>query len=456
MNHRNKGGEYLKKLKIMLLTIIVIIIIAIILILIIINMNRHKILSKEEKENQDIENNSGYLLLGQKPEKVELRNIYFSVQSCLEKVINFSNENDKASLYKVFNKEYIKEKGIKQENAIELTSLNDISKYKIKDMYQITGSNYSSYYLKVIDQDYKEMYFNINWDSRNEAFDFKILNKNDYEKYIETTIDNANSEEESIAINDANSIPYKYLTDDDFAEKYFFDYIENAIDFPEEAYNSLNEEYKREKFGSLDRYKIYLNNDKEIFNMYKAHNVDSAEYNNYLEYLTSVEEVGLEKYTVQEKGSYTQIICIDSYNNYYIFKVYSLMKYEVILDTYTIEIPEFVQKYDSSNEREKVILNINKFIQSINDKDYKYAYSVLADSFKQNKFKTEIEFEEYIKANFFEKNEISFEKFGSQAETYYTYSVKMKDKQGIKNKIIEKTFIVLLEEERNFKLSFNV
>ena len=131
------------------------------------------------------------------------------------------------------------------------------------------------------------------------------------------------------------------------------------------------------------------------------------------------------------------------------------MKYTAILDTYTIDIPEFNKKYEESKAQEKVILNINKFMQSINNKDYKYAYSILADSFKQSNFSSQAEFESYVKTNLFENNEFDYEEFGDEANTYYTYQVRITDKTGVNNKQITKTFIVLLEEGTNFKLSFN-
>ena len=132
------------------------------------------------------------------------------------------------------------------------------------------------------------------------------------------------------------------------------------------------------------------------------------------------------------------------------------MKYTLILDTYTIDIPEFVDRYNSVTNQEKVILNINKFMQSINDGDYKYAYSILADSFKQNNFKTLEEFTNYVKTNFFENNKFDYRKFSGEADTYYTYEVDITDSSNASEEVKTKTFIVLLEDGTDFKISFNV
>jgi len=110
------------------------------------------------------------------------------------------------------------------------------------------------------------------------------------------------------------------------------------------------------------------------------------------------------------------------------------MKYEVILDTYTIDIPEFVTKYNASTPQEKVILNLNKFMLALNDKDYKTAYNMLAPSFRTNNFSTLAEFEEYAKTYLFENNKFEYTKFGNEAGTYYTYEVRITDASRTKRK----------------------
>lgn len=57
-----------------------------------------------------------------------------------------------------------------------------------------------------------------------------------------------------------------------------------------------------------------------------------------------------------------QYICVDQTGKYLIFKEKSIMDYEIILDTYTIDLPEFVEQYNSSSEDKKVQFNIQKFL----------------------------------------------------------------------------------------------
>ena len=46
-----------------------------------------------------------------------------------------------------------------------------------------------------------------------------------------------------------------------------------------------------------------------------------------------------------------------------------LEKIRTALDTYTIDLPEFVSKYNISSNEDKVLMNIQKVFDSINDKD---------------------------------------------------------------------------------------
>lgn len=230
-----------------------------------------------------------------------------------------------------------------------------------------------------------------------------------------------------------NKYTYKIINEEDYCVDMLKDYKDRIVYNIDSAYNVLNEEYKKAKFSNLTEFQKYIQN-----NYSKLININLNSYQRRLE----------------DDGM--RYVLIDKSKDGYIFKETAPMKYTLILDTYTIDIPEIVEKYEASNEQEKVIININKFMQSLNDKDYKYAYKLLADSFKENNFKTEAEFESYAKANFFDSNEVIYEKFGSEAGTYYTYSLKIKDKSQKSKKQIDKKFIILLEENRGFKLSFNI
>ena len=77
-----------------------------------------------------------------------------------------------------------------------------------------------------------------------------------------------------------------------------------------------------------------------------------------------------------------QYVAYSNYSDYYIFQVKDVMDFSVLLDQYLVDIPQFVTKYEASDIRIKTALNINKFIMGINDKNYAYVYTLLADSLK--------------------------------------------------------------------------
>ena len=131
------------------------------------------------------------------------------------------------------------------------------------------------------------------------------------------------------------------------------------------------------------------------------------------------------------------------------------MNYKIILDTYTIDIPEFIEKYDNANVKEKAVLNTGKFMDAINDHDYNYAYNCLAQQFKDNKFNTLDTFKEYIKANLFDKNEFEFLEFNNEGEIFI-FSIKVTDANNNNNE--EKILQVMMElgENRSFTISFNI
>lgn len=138
---------------------------------------------------------------------------------------------------------------------------------------------------------------------------------------------------------------------------------------------------------------------------------------------------------------------------YYIFKENSAFQFSIILDTYSIDLPEFIEKYESATTQEKVALNLEKVIEAINEQDYKYVYNKLNETFKKNNFDTLEKFEKYMKKNFYEENEASYLSFNEISGTY-TYSVKIKDAESKKYKT--KNFVMKLGEGTEFEMSFGI
>lgn len=232
--------------------------------------------------------------------------------------------------------------------------------------------------------------------------------------------------------NEYNKYEYIDATEEKISEYLLSDYQEKVNNLPEIAYESLDEEYRNKRFGSIEEYKKYI-----MDNSSQIENITLLEYSSAM--------VDGEKFYV----------CIDTFNNYYLFKTKGIMQYSLILDDYTIKTEDFLKAYSSADYEKKITTDMDIFIKMINTKDYKSAYGALSEGFKNNYFKTEIDFENYVKQNFFDYNIISGKEMKIEGEIcLYTVSIK----GGISSEAekIEKQFILKLGEGTDFQISFNL
>ena len=79
---------------------------------------------------------------------------------------------------------------------------------------------------------------------------------------------------------------------------------------------------------------------------------------------------------------------------------------------------------------------------------------MLAESFKNNYFKNQESFENYVKQNFLGKEQIEFVQFQNEKDIY-VYKVRLNSSQNSENKL-EKNFNIKLGEGTNFEISFNM
>lgn len=239
---------------------------------------------------------------------------------------------------------------------------------------------------------------------------------------------------ETIGSNKYNEIPYTSISDQQLCNIYLMDYRSNMINHPEDAYELLDEEYRESRFGDIEKYKEYIKkNEEKIFKM------------------------KLSKFKITKYKDGNRYTCIDQYDNYYIFRETAIMKYSVILDTYTLDdLPEYVERYNKADEQKKTAYCVDRFIKALNDDNYKFAYSLLADSFKQKYFKTYQSFENYAKKNFAGKPKEAFSGFTNEGNVYNTISVTLSKSEDDVTDALTKTFIVKLGEGTKFELSFNV
>lgn len=208
--------------------------------------------------------------------------------------------------------------------------------------------------------------------------------------------------------------------------QYFSDFRMKMLNDTEVAYRELDSDYAQKKFGDYSNFQNYINENKE-----------------------SITYAGINKYQVVENSDNKEYICIDENGKYYIFVESGIGKYTVVLDTYTIDLPEFLTKYNSSNERIKVGMNIQKVFDAINDKDYEFVYNKLDSSFKQNNFKTLSEFKDYAEKNFVGK-QLKYDECQQQGGIY-VFNITITDGTNQTGKNV----IMKLLDGTDFVMSFN-
>ena len=125
-----------------------------------------------------------------------------------------------------------------------------------------------------------------------------------------------------------------------------------------------------------------------------------------------------------------------------------------MLDTYTIEVPSFIERYNSASEINKVQLNFNKVFEAMNMGDYEYVYDKLDSTFKQNNFPTLNDFEEYINNNLYTKINVEYGKYETSGNLYIL-ELNLKNAENEEQQVT-KTFIMQLKEGTDFVMSFTV
>ena len=112
------------------------------------------------------------------------------------------------------------------------------------------------------------------------------------------------------------------------------------------------------------------------------------------------------------------------------------------------------EKYNSSSNENKVAMNVEKIESAINNRDYKFIYNKLDETFKNNNFKSLDEFAEYINKNFFDNNNLEYESISNEGNVYI-YTIKLTDVNNEEN-TKTMTIIMKLKEGTDFVMSFSI
>lgn len=446
----------IKKIIIILVVILVIAIIALAIVLLTNNNGGGQQMAISEDEGIDAYEKELDTTVNQVTNRID----YYTVKDCLGKYYSYYSillnpemyytgvseedlsqaEQDNAqTLYNMLDNKYITEKGITVDNLE--TSLKDIGIITpyISNMYVNHRTDNMDIYV---------VEGKIRTGIQDAGEDFRIILKLDLlnktfsimpseyvaEKYG-NIIEGQNLDievEDSITKNDNNQYTYRTITEENYMKDLFAEVRNELLYDKEAAYEHLNEEYRSEKFATLDEFNNFVASREE-------------------EYKTMV----LAQYQVTQEDGYTQYVLVDQNGKYYILNETGVMKYTTILDTYTVDLPQFIEKYNESTSAEKAGLNMQKVVDALNNGDYSYIYSKLDDTFKANNFGSVESFEEYIQNNLYSSVNVEYSNYKSSGELHM-YDVTFTNKDNQNSEPVTKTFIIKPLEGTDFVMSFNV
>lgn len=375
---------------------------------------------------------------------------YYTVRNCINQYLSYLNEDSsiyyvgdemntdmqKDYIYNLLSSEYKEKNNITIENLLsKINTVNQEQTFIPLKMKVLQKENVNKYIVygviqTTIDNEFiKECYMIVNLDYNNKTFSIEPI-ENSYNSIEEIEIQNSDI---SIQSNDNNIYTSQKITNEYVTKEYFILYKKLAISKPDIIYNMMSEDYRNLRFGSLEEFKEYINNNKE-----------------------EISKITLKQYLVNNYDNYIEYVGKDQFGNLYIFNEYKDQSIQIKLDTYTVNEDVFVSEYEKATEEKKVQMNIDKFIQMLNRHDYKSSYNCIAESFKNNYFGTQEEFENYIKNNFFSYNKFEFENFEKKGSNIYVYNIEVTDLTGENTEVRNINIIMQLNDNLDFEMSFGV
>lgn len=371
---------------------------------------------------------------------------YYIIENCVDKFYKYyasiyadknPQESNLLKTYNLLDEKYINFKNITLENMTTLLPKQNEVVVNIYNMYSIEQNNGIILYIAdgiLRDKESNNLSnFKIMVQIDTENGTFSIL----LEDYIEANFPDAGLST-NISFEFINSItPNKnnqYAVEETPEETHVINLIER---YKEEtlyntklSYDHIDEEYRNAKFSSFDKFEEYVNNNTKV-----------------------ISNIEIEKYLVSEEEGYTQYVCLDKKGYYYIIRETEIFKYTIILDAYTIDLPEFIEKYNKANTVEKVGYNIQKCLEAINNKDYEYVYNKLDFEFKAVNYPIIENFEKEIKAKLFNRNEVKTVSSNNEGSTY-VYKLTISNVED-STKEQNMTVIMQLKEGTDFVMSFS-
>ncbi len=438
----------MKNLHKMIILLVIIIFLILIALVVLLNIDKKKEQNTGIPDAEDFE-------ISDKEANFENNNIYDinkikTVENCIQKYYDAINlessmyygrdekivtdEEIYMNILDLLSENYKQENNITTKNISKYVNLLDqdviIQVLQIKVVLGETSEKYAVYGI-TMDLNYKklnEIYMYVTLDLSNKTFSIEPINEK-YDSFDDIKISNQNV---VIEPNDNNTYKNEALGYEEISKYYLDKYKKLALSSPEICFEYLDNEYKNLRFENYESFEKYIELNKN-----------------------KIEASRLTGYNVNNYNGNSEYFCIDQNGRYYIFRETSVMDYSIILDTYTLDLPEFLEVYNTAKEPEKVGLNIQKVFSAINDGDYKYVYNKLDDTFKANNFKTIENFENYIKERLYADNKVNYTGY-EQNGNAYIYTLEITDNTGLNSNVVKMQVVMALGENTDYVMSFSI
>lgn len=451
--------ENKKLLKRLIITILVIIVIIIAILFLVGGNKEIKLNEATHKQVDPIINEKNEYKKEESPTR------FYTVEAALQKyldLVHLDYENQlkdeeieegkstKASIYGVSKQEekidkilnlldvnFIKENNITNKNLDKYISIDEdeIDDATITKMNVLEKEQFKTYGIEVqyITKSEKTNieYFIVTLDEFNSTYMVEPLK--DIENINEIELD-ANKNYDKIE-NKENINKYSYVRIDDaeMSAKYFRQYKEMMIKNTEKAYNMLAKEYRDKRFGNYDKFKQYIEKNKQ-----------------------EISRTYIKQYLVNKTENGKEYICKGGNENVYVFNATSVTDYTVQLDTYTIETKEFKETYDMASEQNKIAMNIDKWILMLNNRDYEAAYNVLDETFRNENFGSLESFEEYMREMYPKYYNVDIQDVKKESNAYVTELYILQKDDAVEKISIKNNIMMQLKDNREFVMSFYV
>ncbi len=355
-------------------------------------------------------------------------------------IYRVSDEKEKIEkIISLLDVDFIKENNINNGNLNKYISIDsdEINSARIIKMNVLEKEQFKTYGVEVqyVTKSEKNNveYFIVTLDEFNSTYMVKPLRNIENISQIKLE---PNKEYDKIENNDdVNKYSYVRVDDAEMTAKYFRNYKELMIKDTEEAYDLLSKEYREKRFGDYEQFRQYVDKNKQ-----------------------EISRANIKQYLVNKLTDSKEYICKDSNENIYIFTAASITDYNVKLDTYTIETKEFKETYDVANEQNKVSMNIDKWISMINNRDYKAAYNVLDETFRNENFGSLERFEEYMREMYPKYYNVDIQDVKKESNAYVA-EVEIQEKDysiATGAGTYQNNIIMQLKDNREFVMSFYV